>query len=131
MKTNETSLLESAKEVLKAWDTAEKAPQGFDSEARRNYWTAMFAAMDNLSQQLKKATQSKWHQADELPERFQYTGESKIVLAMAETSDGGLQITPAKVIAMSKVEWREVRFDHEGLGRQLVVRWWTDMPAFP
>lgn len=57
--------------------------------------------------------------------------ESVVVLAVAETDDGAYQITPARVVSMRKAEWREVRFDHQGMGRKIVVRCWRPMPEFP
>jgi hypothetical protein len=72
-----------------------------------------------------------WAPASELPPRYKFSNESIVVLAVAETGDGCFQMTPAKVVAMSKGEWREVRFDHNGMGRKIVVRCWMPMPEFP
>ena len=73
----------------------------------------------------------QWKPASELPPRWRHGPESEVVLAIAETDDGCMQMTPARVVAMSKGEWREVRFDHTGTGRKLVVRCWTEMPRWP
>ena len=73
----------------------------------------------------------QWTPASELPPRFKAQHHSVVVLAVAETGDGCFQITPAKVEQMSKREWREVRFDHDGPGRKIVVRCWMHMPASP
>jgi len=57
--------------------------------------------------------------------------ESPVVLAIAETDDGCFQITPARTVGLTRREWREVRFDHDGMGRKLVVRCWMPMPKYP
>ena len=72
-----------------------------------------------------------WTPGTQLPPRFKNGPESVVVLAVAETDDDCLQITPAKVASFTKGEWREVRFDHDGMGRKIVVRCWTAMPALP
>lgn len=72
-----------------------------------------------------------WKLGSELPPRWRLGPESEVVLAIAETDDGALQMTPARVVSMSKGEWRVVRFNHNGLGRKIVVRCWTAMPPWP
>lgn len=76
-------------------------------------------------------SEALWTPATQLPPRFKNGPESVVVLAVAETDDGCLQITPARVVSFTKGEWREVRFDHDGMGCKIVVRCWTPMPAFP
>lgn len=73
----------------------------------------------------------QWKPASELPPRWKHGPGGVVVLAIAETDDGGMQMTTARVVAMSKADWREVRFDHAGMGRRLFVRCWTELPAWP
>jgi len=69
--------------------------------------------------------------AQALPEHGLGQHEGPVVLAIAETDDGCFQITPARTIGLTRREWREVRFDHDGIGRKLVVRCWMPMPKYP
>jgi hypothetical protein len=90
---------------------------------------ALTALLDEL-ERLRRDADSQWI-CDRLPERFGLSERSVAVLAVVDTGDGCFQITPARVERLSKREWREIRFDHDGPGRKLEVRCWRPMPAFP
>ena len=43
----------AARAVMAAWDAAQNAPLGCDSQDGRDYWTAIFAAIDMLREALR------------------------------------------------------------------------------